>query len=55
MQLATERRRPTRLSPPARIRRPEVWRQLQLNEQAQLAHVLAVLIRRMRRTGDVRK
>ena len=47
MQLAIARRRPTSPSHRMRLLSPRIWRELPHEQQAQIAHLLAVLVRRM--------
>ena len=48
MLLATARRRPTRSIRLAQIRPPRVWPDLPLEQQQRVAHIVAVLVRRIR-------
>lgn len=48
MLLATARRRPTRSIRLVTTRPPQVWRDLSLDQQKHVAHIVAVLVRRIR-------
>ncbi len=48
MLLATARRRPTRSIRLATTRPPRVWTELMLEQQQHVAHIVAVLVRRIR-------
>ena len=48
MLLATARRRPTRSIRLATTRPPRVWTELTLEQQQRVAHIVAVLVRRIR-------
>ena len=48
MLLATARRRPTRSMRLSATRPPRVWTALPLDHQLHVAHVVAVLVRRIR-------
>jgi hypothetical protein len=53
MPLATARRRPTRRSRVEKVRVPVIWSHLPDADRAILAHVLAVLVRRLYQTPGV--
>jgi hypothetical protein len=54
MQLAIARRRSTSPSHRMRLLPPRIWRELPQENQAHVAHVLAVLVRRLHQTQDAR-
>jgi len=53
MLLATARRRPTRSIRLATTRPPRVWTELTLEQQQHVAHIVAVLVRRIRHSLDL--
>jgi hypothetical protein len=52
MLLATAQRRSTRSSPLRTIQAPRIWKALPLDDQARVAHALAVLVRRIRQKAQ---